>query len=495
MVQGNRDILPHKGVGTASRRGWAARKASPLRDHVAGTVVARRDVVTEAPSRRPNGVIAALLAVAIVAGAGWGTRRYAARLAASEVQAVAACDVPFKSQTLTLQRAALASGNVLPIYGSSELFCCGSPFRPTEVFASRPTAFGVLPVGHAGTADLFFLQTFAALGHDLRGKKLVLSASPPWFTHRDGADRREYAGNFLPELAYAFMFEAPISFPLRQAGARRMLAYPDTLQDTLLRVAAEDLVHPTLMHRVAYLALAPAGHVMTWLLHVLDAGRTVSFVWGPGRSCPHTSSSPMSPDWVRMAARATHIAERRDTNNPFGFPDKTYGRLLRRRPKISEALEVYQSGGTNRDGTLLPPPTTWELTMSRSAEWTDLRLALRVLHELEARPLVWTLPLPGAFDNYTQLSVVARRSYYDRYEHIAERAKVPSLDFRTDEEDPYFLTDPGSHLSTRGWVFADRVLDMFWHDRSSAEIQSALDTLAEQVPSGSPPADHRRAGG
>jgi D-alanine transfer protein len=451
--------------------------------------------VRSSSSRRPDGIIAALLAIAITAGAGWGIRRYATRLAASEVEAVVTCDVPFRDQTLTLQRAALASGRVLPIYGSSELFCCGSPFRPTQVFASRATGFGVLPIGRAGTSDLFFMQAFAALGHSLRGKKLVISASPPWFSQRYGPDSKQYAGNFLPELAYTFMFEAPISRRLREAGARRMLAYPETLQDTVLRVAAEDIVHPTPMHHAAYLALAPAGHVMTWILHVFDAGHTIAFVEGHRQLCSHPSSSSMAPDWVRMATLATQLAEQRDTTNPFGFPDATYSELLRRRPRIYDALALYESGGTNRDGTLLPPPTRWELTMSRSAEWTDLRLALHALRELGAQPLVWTLPLPGAYDNYTPLSVVARRSYYDRYRHIVESAGIPWLDFQAHEEDPYFVTDPGSHLSTRGWVFADRALDMFWHDRSSAEIRSSLSTLAREAPSGSLPPDRRAAGG
>ena len=133
--------------------------------------------------------------------------------------------------------------------------------------------------------------------------------------------------------------------------------------------------------------------------------------------------------------------------------------------------------------------------MSGSAEWIDLRLALRVLQELKAQPLVWSLPLPGAYDNYTPVSVVARGSYYDRYEHIVERARVPWLDFRDHEEDPYFLTDPGSHLSARGWVFADRALDMFWHGRSTAEIRSSLSTLAKKAPSGSPPSDLGIGGG
>src|SRR5262249_27077153 len=119
-------------------RPGATRMASRLPDHLAGTVVAskesggaryqrpggtssaspRKDTVTNTSSRRPDGIIAALLAIAIAAGAGWGIRRYATRLAASKVQAMATCDVPFKYQTLTLQRAALASGNILPIYGS-----------------------------------------------------------------------------------------------------------------------------------------------------------------------------------------------------------------------------------------------------------------------------------------------------------------------------------------------------------------------------------------
>ena len=449
--------------------------------------------VTTASARRPDGIIAAVLAILITAGAGWGIRRYATRLAASEVQAVATCDVPFKYQTLTLQRAALASGHILPIYGSSELFCCGIPSARRKYSPRAPLSSKSMPVGHAGTADLFFMQTFAALGNGLRGRKLVVSASPPWFSHRDGPDLRQYASNFIPELAYTFMFEAPISPRLRRAGARRMLAYPETLQDTLLRVAAEDIAHPTPIHHAAYVALAPAGHVMTWVLHVFDAG-------APSRSsdAPAFLPSPrIEPHTARLGedGRARHAhPEQRDTTNPFGFADWMYSELLRTRPKVYEALALYQSGRTNRDGMLLPPPTKWELTMSRSAEWIDLRLALRVLQELKAQPLVWSLPLPGAYDNYTPVSVVARGSYYDRYEHIVERARVPWLDFRDHEEDPYFLTDPGSHLSARGWVFADRALDMFWHGRSSAEIRSSLSTLAKKAPSGSPPSDHRDRG-
>jgi len=451
--------------------------------NVASSTPPRRQGSTAGPDR--VGIVAALLAVAIAGGAAAATRLYARRLANRHLELVSARDVPFKYQTLTFQRAALASGHVLPIYGSSELFCCGSPYRPTELFASQPTGFAAFAVGRAGTGDLFFMQTLAALGREVTGKKLVISDSPPWFYDRRGVSGIEYAGNFLPETAYAFVFDAPISRHLREAGARRMLAYPQTLRDDpLLRAAVEDLAHPTRWHAAEYVALAPLGRLASWVLRARDAMRTVAFVWRERRLHSGPTPRPRELDWVTLAARRTSLGERRDTTNPFGFPDATYDQM-QRRERFRKALALYQSGQTNRDGQLFPQPTRWEAAVARSPEWTDLRLALRTLHELGARPLVWTLPMPGLYDDYTPRSAVARHHYYERYRLVVQQRKVPWLDFRAHDEDPYFLTDIGSHLSARGWVFADRALDMFWHECSIDDIREALATLARQVP---PPA-------
>src|SRR5439155_16976546 len=116
-------------------------------------------------------------------------------------------------------------------------------------------------------------------GRELDGKKLVISDSPAWFQDRHGVGRGEYAGTFLPEMAYAFVFDAPISPRLREAGARRMLAYPEALRDDpLLGRAVEDLAHPTPMHVAEYAALVPLGRVATWVLQVRDALRTTVFL-------------------------------------------------------------------------------------------------------------------------------------------------------------------------------------------------------------------------
>jgi hypothetical protein len=152
------------------------------------------------------------------------------------------------------------------------------------------------------------------------------------------------------------------------------------------------------------------------------------------------------------------------------------------RRRLETALATHRAGTSNRDGTQLPAPTAWEARIAGSPQWSDLRLAVAVLRELGATPLVITIPLPGFFDDNTAFSRPVRSGYYDRWERTVERTAVPWLDFRDDDEDPFFVTDTGGHLSPRGWIFADRALDMFWHDQSLADIRSALATLAEHVP-------------
>jgi len=124
--------------------------------------------------------------------------------------------------------------------------------------------------------------------------------------------------------------------------------------------------------------------------------------------------------------------------------------------------------------------------MAHSREWTDLRLLLGVVRELGGQPLVWTVPMSGFYDDYTSLAAQARQGYYDHYEHTARAAAVPWLDFRDHDEDPYFLTDMGAHFSARGWVFADRALDMFWHGQPIDRIRDALTALGRAVPAPAP---------
>ena len=123
---------------------------------------------------------------------------------------------PVKNQGIALQQAALETGGLLPIYGSSELNLQATynrPFHATNLFRDLPTGFTVFPVGKAATTCLIILQKLAAVGPALEGRKVAISLSPDWFFDGLTAWADGYAGNFSPlhagELAFNTRLESP----------------------------------------------------------------------------------------------------------------------------------------------------------------------------------------------------------------------------------------------------------------------------------------------
>ena len=107
---------------------------------------------------------------------------------------------PVKNQGTALQQAALDTGCLLPVYGSSELNLLQPytrPFHPTILFHDRPTGFTIFPVGKAESTCLTILQKLASVGPALEGRKVAVSLSPCWFYSRLTVRADAYAGNFL----------------------------------------------------------------------------------------------------------------------------------------------------------------------------------------------------------------------------------------------------------------------------------------------------------
>src|SRR5205085_3085627 len=156
----------------------------------------------------------------LAGGLGWGAQQLARRKAARRAVAAAPASASIKSRTLTLQRAALADGHLLPVYGSSELYCCGDPYRATQLFASEPGGFEAFAIGRPGVDNLLFAEMFGALGPALAGKKVAVVDSPHWFAASRDESVIAYAHNFSPEIAGHFVFGASVSPGLRQAVAR-----------------------------------------------------------------------------------------------------------------------------------------------------------------------------------------------------------------------------------------------------------------------------------
>ncbi len=180
---------------------------------------------------------AAILAVVVLELLGF----YARSLEYRSITALAADEAiierdgqlaPVKNQGTALQQAAVDTGCLLPVYGSSELNLLQPytrDFHPTILFQDRPTGFTIFPVGKAESTCLTILQKLAAVGPALKGRKVAISLSPCWFFARLTVRADAYAGNFSDLHSGELAFDTRLSLGLRQDAARRMLQFPLTL--------------------------------------------------------------------------------------------------------------------------------------------------------------------------------------------------------------------------------------------------------------------------
>ncbi len=377
---------------------------------------------------------AALATLVLAALTGIGVRS-ARVLEDAYVRALAPIQLEAKNRISALQETALRQPDLLVLYGSSEL-TTPSPFHASEIFRRYPTGFTVFPVGEGGTTSLTMLQSVAAAGSALRGKRVAVSLSPTWFYDRAMAPPAFYAGTFSRLGAYALVFSPALRLETQQAAARRMLQYPETFaNDRVLTLALASLADDRLLSHLLYDALWPLGKLEELVLRMQDHWETLRLIYderGLKRRVPRV---PAPLDWSALLAAAKH--------------EEDEDAATRSRPR--------------RGGFSIS-------RLQESAEWTDLELLLEALRAFGARPLILSMPIAGAFYDTHGVSHEARQEfYYDRLRQLAERFGVSVVDFLDQDEDPGFLDGVGAHLSPKGWVYYARALDRFYHGAVSSE--------------------------
>lgn len=384
-----------------------------------------------------------VIAVGIAASILFAGRMIAIHLEHKTLHAVAPRVFQLKNQGLAFQRTAAHARDVLPLYGSSELL---SPARETAgvFFRTAPTGFQASPVGKVGTTPLIMLQKLGGLGEDLREKKIAISLSAVWFVVSD-INQYSYDANFSLFAASELMFGNALDLDLKRDIADRMLQFAGTMKKSpLLGFALRRLASGGPLDRIIFCALWPLGKVQNAILDLQDHFAAVIYI----RNGPKSSSSlhPQELDWPSLITKASEEASASQRGTVSG----TDQQMATRR---SEAWFLEQLGGAR--------------------QWTDLELLLRVLTKLHARPLLLSMPMDGQFYDQFGISRSIRESYYNKMRALAQRYNFELVEFEEHDEDAPFLAHQvpqvkrvaSPHLTAKGWMFYDRVLDDFFHGR------------------------------
>lgn len=338
-----------------------------------------------------------------------------------------------KLQGVALQREAFKQDDLLVLYGSSELVK-DVPNRASEFFEPYPTGFRVFPVGKAGTVSLAILQKIAAVGADLRGRKVALSLSPSFFFD-ETVSADYYEGNFSALQATNLAFSSALTHELRRDSAKRMRLYPDTMEGNwTLDFALERLAGDSIIDRALYAAIWPLGKLTTAVAQVQDhfeAGIQISAESENPDAKPKTFAGI---NWCEVLNVAHATAKRPPASR------------LTQRPKGS------------RDASFVA-------SLTAADEWEDFELILRTFRELGAEPLLLSMPLHGADLETTGVSAAARSSYGQKLASLAKQYATPLVYFQQFENDPAFWDDSQDHPGTKGWAHYNKVLDDFFHER------------------------------
>lgn len=408
---------------------------------------AHQDDLTRSGRAHPH-LTAALAALALVAALLAASLVYSHWLERRYIHAIAPLLLTQVNLGGALQIEALRQPDLLPVYGSSELIDLPCPQRAFQFFQSYPTGFTVFTIAKAGATSLDMAQDLAALGSDLRGKKVVVSFTPSMFNH-NRVSAEAYAADFSRLHAAELAFSHSLSFDLKQRFARRMLEYPKTLaSDPLLRFALQQLVAGTPISRILYDAAWPLGQVDIWVIRIQDHAETVYAIWKQPQLVPNIRHKAAAIDWEAARQKAEQDQIANSSTNPYGIENSKWNEYRRKIPKN------VAPGSSD---------TEFLQTMQFSQEWTDLGLLLDTLKELGAQPLIMSRPMNGPLWDAYGVSASARQVYYNRLEQTVAPYGFPLVDYREHDLETYFSIDAASHTSREGWVYVDQTLDSFYH--------------------------------
>jgi D-alanine transfer protein len=392
-------------------------------------------------------VLAAVLAGCLLGSGLVSASWYVRWLESQQIHALAPMMFALKNQGTELQAEAFRHADLLVVYGSSEL---EQPnlYHASTLFQDYPTGFTVFPVGRGLTTSLVMLQDLAGVGSELRGKKVVISVSPPWFQLHD-RNPNFYAPNHSALHLSALVFSTDLSFETKAAAVRQLLQSPKLFSsDPLIDFAAHRLIEDGPLSRGAYLATLPLGKLQHALMEVQDYIATYAFIEAMPQADRAAAPRPQDLHWASIMQTAETEQQSMSSDNEFGFDNAIWASkyavlVAERHDQFSDAWYVDN--------------------LQHNAEFADLDILLRGLSELGAQTLVLSQPLPGAYFDYIGISAAARAQHYARLRSVAAAYDVPVVDFADHDGDIYFVTDPNSHLSRKGWTYYDRALDAFYH--------------------------------
>ena len=234
-------------------------------------------------------------------------------------------------------------------------------------------------------------------------------------------------------------FGTALDFELKRDIASRMLKFPSTLKNSpFLEFALKLLASGHWLDRVLFCVLWPVGKAQTTILELQDHFAALNYIRLKIKPAPAGRLETL--DWPKLIASVGGV-------------------------NATDAVKVPIASSPKEEAKRGSSDVTFRNDMNASPGWINLELLLRTLARVQAQPVMLSMPIPGNFYDQKGVSRSAREDYYLKLRTLVQSYHFPLVEFKEHDEDPAFLYLHKSHLTAKGWMYYNRALDDFYHDR------------------------------
>ncbi|SPF38982.1 putative Protein DltD [Candidatus Desulfosporosinus infrequens] len=342
-----------------------------------------------------------------------------------------------------LQRKAIESPDVLPIYGSSELTVVDPQFGPMGVFARKPSGFFPFVVGRGFCENLIHVLNISSL-NKLKNRDLLFTFAPDWFGSKNGISNNHFAMNSSPLKVYQVLFNRDLPQPLKQHVISRIQTLPAVIDgDIILSKFLMTYSAKSLTQKLEHIVLWPLARVDLAALQVQDALQVEQIVskLKPNMINLGSTQSPEQIDWQKLHNEAVSFASKRISNKLNIYDDS---------PDFKRYTRPSMQGSEKKVSKL-----------NSSREYDDFQLLLDILKTKGAKATFIMFPYSGLYRDFTGLSPTVRQEYYTKIRQMVADAGFRLIDLSNHEEDIYYFEDP-AHPSPVGWVGTDKLINALY---------------------------------
>jgi D-alanine transfer protein len=398
--------------------------------------------------KKYQNITACFFSLLIIGGVVFLGQLYITSLIQSKINDLAPTHPKLNKTGIALQKAAFTTTNLLPIYGESEVLMEDNEMQPSVFFKAYPTGFTTYENGIPGYGSILEAQSLSGLGKVISNKKVVISFTPAQFFKERSLSKDNYNELFSKLHANEFIFSTHLSVETKKLGAKRMIDYPSTLKkETLLKYGVESLAQNTTLGLLKYYVIFPLGWANTKIIELQDEYNAYSYIRTHKLAHLNTMSKNENIDWGKIINDKKEQQAKKHFNNPYGINVKYWDSHYPdfKKKQIGSEDEVFLEA------------------LEKDKEWVDFDILLRVLKDLNAKPLLLGRPLKGQFYNATGISDKALSEYYTKLDKAAYKYSFTIRDSREFQNDIYFGVDPAPHTSREGWAYIDKILNDFYH--------------------------------